>query len=151
MADSLGQTIKKQIAIILQQLVTQGYINSWVSQDQNPNAITQDPPDGYPFAIIGMPRIANDFEDQATNLRTYRYDILFVMSYEGLADVSNSVEGVMDAVLNLFDTNFTLAGSAIAATVPPAHIEPMPITIGDKTYTTFVVSIEARTLYTVGS
>jgi hypothetical protein len=151
MADSLGQAIKKQIAAILDALKTQGYISSWVAQDQNPNAITQDPPSGYPFAIIGMPRIANDFEDQATNIRVYRYDILFVMSYEGLADVANSVEGVMDAALNLFDTNFTLAGSAIAATVPPARIEPMPITIADKTYTTFIVSIEARTLYTVGS
>jgi hypothetical protein len=148
---SIGQAIKTQIVAVLQTLQTNGYINSLVSQDMNPNAITQDPPSGYPFAIVGMPRISSDMEDQATNIRTYRFDILFVVGYEGLADVTQDVEGIMDAAMNAFDTAFTLAGSAIAATVPPAHIEPMPITIADKTYTTFVLSIEARTLYTLGS
>jgi hypothetical protein len=151
MTTSLGQNIKQQIMVVLNTLKTNGVINSYVSQDQSPNAITQDPPSGYPFAIVGMPRIANDMEENATNLRTYRFDILFVCGYEGLTDVTNSIEGIMDAVLNTFDTNFTLGGSAVGATVPPAHIEPLPLTIADKTYVTFVVSIEARGLYTLGT
>ena len=148
---SLGQSIKQQIAVILQSLVTNGTINSWVSQDQSPNALTQDPPNGYPFAIVGMPRVANDMEDNQNNLRTYRFDILFVCGYDGLADVTDSIEGIMDATLNAFDTAFTLNGSAVGATVPPAHIEPLPISTGDKTYVCFVVTLEARTLYQLGT
>jgi hypothetical protein len=148
---TLGQNIKQQIMVVLNTLKTNGVINSYVSQDQSPNAITQDPPSGYPFAIIGMPRVANDMEDNQNNLRTYRFDILFVLGYEGLADTTQSVEGVMDATLNAFDTAFTLAGSAVAAIVAPAHIEPLPLTVADKTYVTFVVSLECRTLYTLGT
>src|ERR1700733_5582481 len=110
---TLGQNIKQQIMVVLNTLKSNGVINSYVSQDQSPNAITQDPPSGYPFAIIGMPRVANDMEDNQNNLRTYRFDILFVCGYEGLADVSNSIEGIMDATLNAFDTAFTLNGSAV--------------------------------------
>ena len=146
MSTSLGQNIKLQITTVLNTLKTNGVINSWVSQDQSPSALTQDPPGGYPFAIVGMPRVANDMEDNQNNIRTYRFDILFVCGYEGLADMTNSIEGIMDATLNAFDTAFTLAGSAVAATVPPAHIEALPISTPDKTYICFVASIEARTL-----
>ena len=151
MTTSLGQNIKQQITAVLDTLKTNGIINSWVSQDQSPNALTQDPPSGYPFAIVGMPRVSNDMEENQTNLRTYRFDILFVCGYEGLADMTNSIEGIMDAALNQFDTNFTLNGSAVGATVPPAHIEALPISTVDKTYVCFVLTLEPRGLYQLGT
>jgi hypothetical protein len=151
MTTSLGQNIKQQITAVLATLKSNGVINSWVSQDQTPNALTQDPPSGYPFAIVGMPRVANDMEDNQNNLRTYRFDILFVLGYEGLADMTNSLEGMMDSVLNTFDTAFTLNGSAVGAAVPPAHIESLPISTPDKTYICFVLTLEARTLYQLGT
>ena len=150
---TLSQLIKQQILVNLQALVTAGVINSYVALDRGKDPLSKDnaPPSGYPFAIVGMPRVANDMEDTATNIRTYRFDILFVFSYEKLADPTLSIEGAIDAVLNQFDTNFTLNGTAIAAQVPPAQVNAFPITTPTQDFSCFVVSVEARTLYTLGT
>ncbi|HEX3721248.1 MAG TPA: hypothetical protein VHV31_00560, partial [Nitrolancea sp.] len=123
---NLAKPIKEQILINLQQLVEAGFINSLYSIDQNANPLAMLPSNGYPFAIVGMPRIAADFEDQANNMRTYRYDILFVLDPTALAHPDTDVEDLTDAVLNQFDTNFTLSGAAIAA-VLPAEVEAAPV------------------------
>ena len=73
----LASPIKQQILVNLQALKAAGVLNSYYSIDQNPNPLTIEPTAGYPFAIVGMPRIASDFEDQASNRREYRFDILF--------------------------------------------------------------------------
>src|SRR3954469_6978637 len=125
----LAKPIKAQILANLQTLVTAGVLNSFVSLDKNPNPLTDTPPSGYPFAIVGMPRIGSDFEDQATNLRTYRYDVLFVLDPTALANPDTDVEDLIDAVLNQFDSNYTLAGAAEAA-VLPAKVESMPVATG---------------------
>src|SRR4051812_17092861 len=122
----LVKPIKAQILVILQALVTAGTINSFYSIDANPNPLTMSPPAGYPFAIVGMPRISSDFEDQATNIRTYRYDILFALDPATLTNPDTDVEHIIDSALNQFDTNFTLSGTAIAA-VLPAMVEGMPV------------------------
>jgi hypothetical protein len=150
MSVDLLKPIKAQILVNLQALVTAGAINSFVSLDKNPNPLTDTPVNGYPFAIVGMPRVASDFEDQATNIRTYRYDILFVIDPNTLANPDTDVEHIMDQVLNQFDTNFTLAGTAIAA-VLPAMIEGAPISTGDRTLLCFVITLPIRTLYSTGT
>ena len=98
-----------------------------------------------------MPRVANDMEDNVTNIRTYRFDILFVVNYENMPDMTYTIEGMIDAVLNQFDTNFTLAGTAIAAQVPPAQVQRFPISTPTQDLLAFVVTIEARTLYQLGT
>jgi hypothetical protein len=146
----LAKPIKAQILVNLQALVTAGILNSYLSLDKNPNPLTDTPPSGYPFAIVGMPRISSDFEDQATNIRTYRYDILFVLDPNALDNPDTDVEHIIDSVLNQFDTNFTLAGTAQAA-VLPAKVEGAPVSTGDKTLLCFVVTLECRALYTTGT
>lgn len=146
MATNLAKPIKQQILVNLQALVTAGVLNSFVSLDQNPNPLTMTPDAGYPFAIVGMPKIASDFEDQATNQRQYRFDILFVLDPGALTHPDTDLEDAMDAVLNQFDTNFTLAGTAIAA-VLPATVEGFPVSTGDKQLVCFVLTLVARTLY----
>jgi hypothetical protein len=150
---TLAQTIKTQILVNLQALVTAGVINSFVALDRGKDPLSKDnaPPSGYPFALVGMPRVANDMEDTASNIRTYRFDILFVVSYETLEDPTLTIEGMIDQVLNQFDTNFTLAGTAIAAQVPPAQVQTFPISTPTQDLACFVVTIEARTIYTIGT
>lgn len=148
---TLAQAIKQQIILNLQTLQTNGVISSFIGVDTGKDPLTMTPPNGYPFAIVGMPRVANDMEDQSTNLRSYRFDVLFVLNYENIADPTLTVEGIIDNVLNQFDTNFTLAGTAIAAQVPPAQVQTFPISTPTHDLVVFVVTIEARTLYTVGS
>jgi len=148
---TLAQAIKQQIILNLETLVTNGVIKSYIALDRGKDPLTETPTDGYPFALIGMPRITSDMEDQANNIRTYRYDVLFVTSYANLSDPSLSLEGMIDAVLNQFDTNFTLAGTAVAAQVPPAQVQAFPVSTPNQDLVCFVVSIEPRALYTVGT
>jgi len=150
---TLAQNIKQQIVVILQTLQTNGVINSFISLDRGKDPLSKDnaPPSGYPFAIVGMPRVANAMEDTANNKRTYRFDILFVVNYENMADMDYTVEGMIDAVLNEFDTNFTLNGTAIAAQVPPAQVNAFPISTPTGDFACFVVTIEAGTLYQLGT
>lgn len=145
---SLAAPIKQQILVNLQALKEAGRINSFVSLDKNPNPLTDEAASGYPFAIVGMPRIASDFEDQASNIRTYRFDILFVVNPETLANPDTDVEDLIDAALNQFDSNFTLAGTAQAA-VLPATVEGAPVSTGDRTLLCFVLTLQARTLYEI--
>ena len=150
MTTKLATPIKTQILVNLQALVTAGVLNSFISLDKNPNPLTDTPPSGYPFAIVGMPRISSEFQDQATNERTYRYDILFVLDPASLTHPDTDVEDIIDAVLNQFDTNYTLAGASDAA-VLPAKVEGAPVSTGDKTLLCFVVTLEIRKLYTTGT
>jgi hypothetical protein len=150
MSTKLASPIKTQLLANLTALVDAGVINSFYSIDAHPDPLTIEPTAGYPFAIVGMPKIASDFEDQANNLRQYRFDVLFVLNPADLAHPDTDVEDIMDAVLNQFDTNFTLAGSAEAA-VLPAQVEGWPVSTGDKTLLCFVVTLVARTLYQTGS
>src|SRR5689334_10003622 len=112
MSSDLVKPIKEQLLVNLQALVTAGAINSFYSIDLNPDPLAMQPTGGYPFAIVGMPRVGSDFEDQASNIRTYRYDILFVVDPNALTNPDTDVEHLIDQVLNQFDTNFTLAGTA---------------------------------------
>jgi hypothetical protein len=147
---TLAQNIKTQILVNLQALVNNGVIKSFVALDKGKDPLTA-PPSGYPFALVGMPRVANDMEENTMNIRSYRFDILFVINYENLADPTITIEGMIDAVLNQFDTNFTLAGTAVAAQVPPASVQPFPISTPTQDLACFVVTLECRALYTLGT
>jgi hypothetical protein len=150
MSTDLAKPIKTQVLANLQALVTAGKLSSFISLDQNPNPLTIEPTGGYPFAIVGMPRIASDFEDQANNLRTYRYDVLFVLDPSALANPDTDVEDLIDAALNQFDSNFTLAGAADAAMLP-ATVQGQPVSTGSKDLLVFVITLEIRATYQTGT
>jgi len=143
---TLGQAIKQQIIINLQTLKTAGVISSILELDYGKDPLTIEPDAGYPFALVGMPVVTSDYNDQATNVRTYRFDTLIVTSYESLTDTSEGVEGILDAILNQFDNNFTLAGAAVA-TVLPVEVLTMPVSTGTKSLVCFLVTIKAQTLF----
>lgn len=148
---TISQAIKTQIIVNLEALVTNGVIKGFIAIDKGKDPYSNPPTAGYPFALIGMPRVANDMEDTGSNMRTYRYDILFVVNYENMPDMTYTIEGMIDAVLNQFDTNFTLAGTAIAAQVPPAQVQAFPISTPTQDLIAFVVTLEARGIYIIGT
>jgi hypothetical protein len=145
---SIGQNIKKEIVLNLNALVEAGVINSVIELDLGKDPLTIEPAAGYPFALVGMPVITSDYEDSATNRRTYRFDTLIVTSYESLADKNEGVEAIMDAVLNQFDNHFTLAGAAIA-TVLPVEVLAMPVSTATKSLVCFLATIKAQTLFQI--
>lgn len=151
MAASIAQKIKDQIAVNLQALKMAGWIKSFQQIDLGKDVLAMAPPDsGYPFAIIGMPIINSDYEDTVTNKRTYRFDVLFVLSYDYLKDQKRGVESVVDAVLNQFDDHFTLEGASDAS-VLPIEVLAAPISTGDKHLVCFLATIRAQALYTIAS
>lgn len=144
---TIAQNIKKEILLNLNALVQAGVINSVFETDLGLDPIKMEPIAGYPFAIIGMPQITAEYEDQATNKRTYTFRVMVVSSYQYLIDQNEGIESIIDAVLNQFDNNFTLAGAAVA-TVLPMHIQAAPISTGDKSLVAFIATIQAQALYT---
>jgi hypothetical protein len=146
MNGSIAQNIKSQIVLNLNALVTAGVINSVYETDLGKDPLQMEPSSGYPFAIVGMPAITADYEDQATNKRTYDFKVLVVVSYQYLTDQNQGIEGIIDAFLNQFDNNFTLAGAA-QATVLPIAIVAMPISTADQTLVCFQATIKAQALY----
>jgi hypothetical protein len=143
---SLAQKIKKEIVLNLNALVQAGTLNSVIEIDLGKDPLSIEPTGGYPFALVGMPSSTADYEDTATNKRDYRFDILILISYENLADQNEGVEAIMDAVLNQFDNNFTLAGAAIA-TVLPMEIHAIPVSTATRSLVAFIATIRAQTLF----
>ena len=143
---SIAQNIKKEIVLNLNALVQAGVINSVMEIDLGKDPLTIEPPSGYPFALVGMPTVTADYEDQATNRRNYRFDVLIAASYESLADQNEGVEGIIDALLNQFDNNFTLAGAA-QASVLPVEVIAMPVSTATKSLVCFLVTVRAQALF----
>jgi hypothetical protein len=143
---SIAQNIKKEIVLNLNALVQAGVINSVIELDLGKDPLNIEPPSGYPFALVGMPTVLSDYEDSATNRRTYRFDTLILTSYEYLADQNEGIEYILDQVLNQFDNNFTLAGAAIAS-VLPVEVLAMPVSTATKSLVAFLVTIKAQTLF----
>ena len=143
---SLAQNIKREIVLNLNALVKAGVLNSVLEIDYGKDPLTIDPPSGYPFALVGMPIVQSDYEDQATNRQTYRFDVLILASYQALQNQTEGIEYIIDAVLNQFDNHFTLAGAAIAS-VLPVEILTIPVSTADKSLVAFMCTIKAQALF----
>src|SRR5215831_2132814 len=75
---SIAQNIKKEIVLNLNALVEAGVINSVLEIDYGKDPLTIDPTAGYPLAIVGMPVVTSDYNDQATNKRDYEFRVFIV-------------------------------------------------------------------------
>ena len=62
---SLAQNITKEIVLNLNALVQAGVLNSVIEIDYGKAPLTIEPQAGYPFALVGMPVVNSDYEDQA--------------------------------------------------------------------------------------
>lgn len=149
MAVQLAKPIKEQILVNLQALKDAGHLNSIIALDTNPNPLDTPPDTGYPLALVGMPRITSEFEDNASNMVVYRFDILFAADPSTFANADTNLENLIDAVYAQFSNNFTLSGAAQAAVLPPEVIGA-PVSTGDKQLVCFVVTLMARTIYELG-
>ena len=85
---TLAQAIKQQILVNLERS-SRTASSKVISRRPWEGPLSNPPTAGYPFALVGMPRVANDMEDNANNLRTYRFDILFVVNYENMPDMTS--------------------------------------------------------------
>lgn len=106
---------------------------------------------GFPAAVVIPPTLkAADFEDQATNLRSYTWYVMIVTTPANLpSNDPTYLAGLMDNVCAVFDLDCTLQGTANGA-VFPATLEAPPLSYNGVTYTMFYLTFVAKVIVPAG-
>jgi hypothetical protein len=146
---NLANPIKARIKTDLDALVTAGTLGTADSIDLSKDALNEIYT-AYPVAIVGLPRLeSSEMADNKDNLRTYLFPILIIQKIENITTPTD-MEDLLDAILNKFDTDYTLNGNAVAAVMPVTTSEFLKST-PDKGIIYFAVLLRAKTLYFLGS
>ena len=98
----------------------------------------------YPTAILLPGTAEGSVESNQDNLYLYAFDIAVVMKNENITAVT-AIEDLLEAILQEFNKDFTLGGTAIGA-VDPTSSSPAAIESSGQTYTVFVITLKAKTL-----
>jgi hypothetical protein len=148
MAKTFAQNMKTAILADLQKLVDAGVLNSASADDFSKlNPLDRDWP-GFPSAVVIPPAVgASSYEDVANNLREYTWYIMVVTTPGNLpSNDPQYLEGLIDSILNVFDLDCTLQGTAVGA-VDPAVLEPPgAISSNSVTYVIFTIVLKAKAL-----
>jgi hypothetical protein len=145
---SFAQNMKNAIVSDLQSLVSSGVLNSVIADDFTKlNPLARSWP-GYPSALVIPPTVStSEYEDTATNLRTYTWYIMVVTTPDNMPTTDPTyLEGLVDAVLNVFDLDCTLQGTADGAVMPAVLEPPGPVASNSVTYVVFYLSLKAKAL-----
>jgi hypothetical protein len=106
---------------------------------------------GFPSAVVLPPTVENsEYYDTATNLRVYTFWIAVVTKPELAQKDPTHLEGLMDAVMNVFDQDVTLQGSSVGGVEPAVIQAPGPVNSSGVTYVLFYVTLRAKQLVTAG-
>jgi hypothetical protein len=99
-----------------------------------------------PCAIVLPPLVSTSaYEDVSSNLREYSWYIMIADSPEHVsAGGDEYIENLMDAVLNAFDLDCTLQGTANGAVLPGVLEPPGIVNGGGVNYVTFYVTLKAK-------
>ncbi len=100
----------------------------------------------YPVAILLPGTAEGNTETNQQNLYAFAFDIVIVMKGENIAS-STDTEDLLEAIVQEFNDDFTLGGTAEGA-VDPASSTPSPVEHEGKTYVVFVVTLRAKALLT---
>jgi hypothetical protein len=148
MAKTFAQNMKTAILADLQKLVDAGVLNSASADDFSKlNPLDREWP-GFPSAVVIPPAVTTSaYEDVANNLREYTWYIMVVTTPGNLpSNDPQYLEGLIDSILNMFDLDCTLQGSAVGA-VDPAVLEPPgAISSNSVTYVIFTIVLKAKAL-----
>ena len=103
----------------------------------------------FPVAILTTPTIESRAETNVQNLRTYTFEILFLVNAEEISDPME-IEDLIENILNEFDDDVTLKGGtstgAADGGVEPSTSAPEAITSGGHNYIAFSVILRARAI-----
>ena len=107
---------------------------------------------GYPSALVIPPTVSgNEFEDQASNLMEYTWYVMVVTTPENLPSSDPTyLAGLEDQIIDVFNVDATLQGSANAAVHPVVLEPPGPVSSNSVTYVVFYVTFKARQLVPAG-
>lgn len=137
------QAIKARIKTLLDQLVTGGTLGSAFEDDFKTNLFEKDIAK-YPAAMLTTAAVESEAVTNRDNMRAYIFEIVIINKGENVT-TPEQIETLMDAILNKFDNDPTLGGTADGA-VEPSTSTPEAFTTGDKSYIVFSVFLRARKL-----
>ena len=148
MGNTPSQNIKNAIVTDLQSLVSSGVLGSVAADDftkLNPLDRTWG---SFPAALVIPPTVSqSEYEDVATNLREYTWYVMVVTTPENLPTTDPTyLEGLMDAVLQVFDNDVTLQGMAVGGVNPAILDPPGPVSSGSVTFVAMYITLKAKVL-----
>jgi len=136
----------------LQTLVTSGVLNSASADSMSKvNPLDRVWP-GFPSAVVIPPIVSgNEFEDQANNTMEYTWYVMVVTTPANLpATDPTYLAGLEDQVINVFNLDATLQGTANAAVYPVIVEAPGPVNFNGATYVLFYIQLRARAVVPAG-
>lgn len=101
----------------------------------------------YPCAILTTPEVAADYQTNRENIRTYTFAIIVIQKEENISGISD-IEALIETILNQFDNDPTLSGSAVGG-VEPTSSAPASYESRGKTFVTFTIFVKARDIVTL--
>ena len=101
----------------------------------------------YPAAIVSSPAIDASVETNRDNLRTHTFMIGIVQKGENVTS-ANDIEELMEAIMNVFDEDPTLGGSANGG-CDPSSSTPEAISSVDGSFVVFTITVKARAIKSI--
>jgi hypothetical protein len=136
----------------LQTLVSSGDLNSVIADDMSKISPLDRTWPGFPSAVVIPPIISgNEFEDQANNVMEYTWYVMVVTTPENLPSTDPTyLAGLEDKIVNVFNMDATLQGTANAAVYPTIVEPPGPVSSNSVTYVVFYIQFKAKQLVPAG-
>jgi hypothetical protein len=142
------KTIKENIKAVLEQLERTEVLGEVIVDDFKKSIFNRDF-SKFPVAILTTPTVESRADTNSQNLRTFTFEILFLVNAEQVTDITE-VEELIENILNKFDNDVSLKGDnstgAADGGVEPSSTTPEAIASGSKNYIAFSVIIRARAI-----
>lgn len=143
---SVAGSIKNKIIAHLNSLQTAGTLGQVVVEQAGAQNMFDRDLLKFPVAILLPATAEGNAETNQQNLYGYAFDIAVVMKSDNIAGVTD-VEDLLEAIVQEFNNDFTLGGTAAGA-VDPVSSTPAAVESSGQTYTVFVVTLKAKALLT---
>lgn len=133
--------IKSAIKTNLDALVTDTTLGAATTTDIKKDPLNADITD-FPHAFIMPPAIESEVLDNRSVLRTYTFDIMVVIQAEDITGTAE-IETLMETVMNKFDNDPTLQGTARGGVLPVTSA-PAPFQHNGKDLIMFIIQLQAK-------
>lgn len=134
-------TIKAAIKTNLDALVTDTTLGGATQTDIKKDPLSHDV-GTFPHAFLMPPALESDVLDNRSVTRTYTFDILIVFQAEDL-DSTSELEIAVEAILDKFDNDPTLGGTALGGVLPITST-PEPYQHGGKDMIAVILQLQAK-------
>lgn len=138
---SLSSDIKTQIKAVLDALKTATTLGEVQVDDFKVGIFDRDF-SAYPAVVLTSPATNGEVADNRDNFRTYIYEVVVFQKRENISSAT-SIETLQEAILDAFDNNIALSGTALGGVIPSSS-RPEPATIRGHDMIVFSVIVQAK-------